>query len=266
MTWNHGGRWLGFAAIALVTTSRTEPARAPTPASLVAAARALDDRAWRDYLHLREILLARGFAGRWIAIVDGQIVPRVGDEVAPQESIEALQLLVDPGHEGALHRYLFRIGEEGEAAYHYYAPNLPWSDALGVGLFRATFLHENGSDVVFGPGRVYATRGERKHSWAYGEKGIDLVLADPTGSSSLAAIVTPSSACDGTFVLSSETAAMLGLEKFEIPGTCWYGPEGSERFACRRARVRWRVPELGVDALIPVAIWPPRPVALPAPR
>jgi hypothetical protein len=281
MTWNPALRWLAAILLAAAASAQETPPPVPPgglpipPVDLelplillevddpVAAARAQNDRAYRDYLHLREILIARGHAGRWVAILDGQILPRAGGEVVPVDSIEALHFLVDPGHEGARHRYFFRIGEEGDVAYHYYAPNLPGSDALGVGLFRATFLGEPESDVVFAPDRVYAKRGARRHDWAYGEKGIALDLADPTARPTVRAIVTPSSACDGTFVLSSETAASLGLERFEIPGVCWYGPEDGERVACRRARLRWRVPELDLDATIPVAVWPRRPANAP---
>jgi hypothetical protein len=230
--------------------------------TLTEHARSQDDVAYGEYLHVRETLIARGELGHWLAIVDGKLLPRAAnrESLAPAESLEVLLFLVDPDHTAAKHRYLFRIGEEGDVAYHYFAPNLPWSDALGVGLFRATFLDEPGSDVVFAPESVQLTRGSnsKRKSFEFGAKGIALTLADPTGATKVESTVTPSSACDGTIVLSSETAERLGLERFEIPGVCWYGPDGGERFACRRARLRWRVPELDLDATVPVAIWPRR--------
>ena len=230
------------------------------PDDPVALARAADERAFQQYLHAREVLIARGFLGKWIAIADGMLLPVADGKLAPADSLDALHFLIELDHGTSPHRFVFRVGEEGDVAYHFFAPNLPWSDALGTGLFRAAFSDETDVKIVFAPDRVYATHHGKTHSWPYGEKGIPLELADPSGSIKVPAIVTPSSACDGTLVLSEETAAKLGLTKFEIPGTCWYGPEenGDSRFACRRARLRWRVPELDVDVLVPVAIWPKR--------
>ena len=228
----------------------------------IAAARMQDDAAYALYLHQRELLIARGSAGRWVAIAEGELLPRKGEAIAPAEELPTLLALVDTLHPAALHRYLFRVGEEGDVAYDYYAPNLPFSDACGMGLFQATFLAEPESELVLAFDRVYAKRGERRHSWAFGEHGIALHLEspgeDPVGGRGLDTLVTPSSACDGSFVLSAESAAKLRLELFEIPGVCRYGKlDGMKE--CRRAHLRWRVAELELDAVVPVAIWPQRP-------
>lgn len=249
---------LPLRALALLFAAAA-PAALPPPSSArerLVAARRQDDGALLQYQHQREELILRGWLGRWVAIADGELLPKHTRLVKPAVSLDALLEELERDHPKALHRYLWRVGEEGDVRCEFFAPNLPGSDALGMGLFQALDLAGGEAKVVISSDTVFVTRGSRSHPFPYGERGIPMHLADPTGARLLDAIVTPSSACDGTIVLSPKSADALGLARFEIPGIARYGPDEAPLHACRRARLRWRAPELDLDAEVTVAIWP----------
>ncbi|MBI1850753.1 MAG: hypothetical protein HYR85_10455 [Planctomycetes bacterium] len=128
------------------------------------------------------------------------------------------------------------------------------TNAIGGGILKQ--LHVDAWSVV--NDHLSWTIAGKTHRFATDDADglrVDLDVTDPAGAIASSVRVVVSGSFDGMLVLEPDAAARLHLERFEIPGTAVID-RGSHRIECRRARVRVRLPDVGVDALVPVAIWP----------
>jgi hypothetical protein len=210
----------------------------------------------------RERLVERGSAGRWLAIAGGQIVPRgPGTESegdlrgvpAPVATLEELLAKLAKAAPDAKHRFVFRVGEEGETSASYVSPTLPGSDALGAGFFQ--WIGEE-YQPTFGPNATWIVRGDRRADLVCQGYQFELPCSDPGGAHAEKPTFGFSNPFTGTIVLNAATARRLGTELFEIPGVARLGPGPTDGVSCRRARVRVVLPAIGLDRNVPVAVWP----------
>jgi hypothetical protein len=251
---------------ALIWPAPGSPLAAAPPATFddpIARERAADEEEYASgYVPWRERLVERGSAGRWLAIASGQIVPRgPGTESegdlrgvpAPVATLEELLAKLAEAAPDAKHRFVFRVGEEGETSASYVSPTLPGSDALGVGFFQ--WIGEEYAPT-FGPNATWIVRGDRRADLVCQSYHFELPCCDPAGAHAEKPTFVFSSPFTGTIVLNAATARLLGTELFEIPGAARLGPGPTDGASCRRARVRVVLPAIGLDRNVPVAVWP----------
>src|SRR5262245_25424324 len=81
-----------------------------SPTATIESERARDDDAYSGEYDWRREILFHQHAGEWAAIVGGEIL-------APFPTLEACAAEAEKRHPKALHRYVFRIGEDGEVRY-----------------------------------------------------------------------------------------------------------------------------------------------------
>ncbi len=86
---------------------------------------------------------------------------------------------------------------------------------------------------------------------------MEVTLSAPPGKDARKLKVIDSTGFNGMAVLDPALAGSLGLSLFEIPGTVTI-EGGLGTLKCRRAHVRFAVPELDVDRIVPVAVWIPQ--------
>ncbi|MCI0588883.1 MAG: hypothetical protein L0323_18840 [Planctomycetes bacterium] len=207
----------------------------------VAAQRARNEAFFQsDYLERREGLVAR-HAGGWIAIV-------AGEATSPAETLADCLRAADARDPKALHRFVFRIGEEGPVAYRLGGAGA--RNLIGMEFFgRLDIRH-----VEFKlEGAVICRRGEKTKVFPWKDLYIPLPLGEPGGTSVRPIRVSPSTAFTGVALLEPAVADELGLARFEIPGEVPLEQFGV-RFVCRRARVRVQIPELEIDEVLPVLV------------
>lgn len=203
----------------------------------------------REYLRSKERLFAE-HAGEWIAIAVGRLLPV--DErgrLAPAPSFDECVRAVDAQAVEALHRFVFRIGEEGDVLYSD-------SSATPRSIVGGTLRSSLGVSPTFDAGRseVRWTREGRTHAFPLAADRFVLLLADAAGVHALDARVAESATFGGFLVLEAPFADLLRAPLFEIPGRAFLDtPSGMHEL--RRTRLRVRVPELEVDALVPIAAW-----------
>jgi hypothetical protein len=226
----------------------------PAPKPLDAdAARACNDEAFARYLACKENLVA-AHAGEWLAITGGKIVPTDARTFrpAPLKSFEECVKAAEAASPSTAQRYLFRVGEEGDVRYDMSSGlsdnviGLGLLDRLGVGAW--SFVDHTVTWQVGDKSQRFA--GDTDEGLR-----IDLDVGDPAKAIELRLRVVDSSGFNGIAVLEPDLATKLGLERFEIPGAARID-FGSHRVECRRARIRVRLPDVGVDELVPIAIWP----------
>jgi hypothetical protein len=210
-----------------------------------------DERAKNDAAYEQEFLwqketLFQQHPGEWIYITGGEVSKTFA-------SVSACAEEADKKFPGAAHRYVFRIGEDGLVRYDVTTlleEGQP-KNLLGNG-FRS--LLEITLEEV-DDGLVLKRHGKsRTFKWQRASHVRGVELLDPLGSESLTIDATLSGS-NSILLVDTPTAGRLRLARFEIPGSARIDSgDGAVRF--RRARVRIRLPEIDVDDMIPVAIWP----------
>ncbi|HET6203276.1 MAG TPA: hypothetical protein VFI25_10795 [Planctomycetota bacterium] len=210
---------------------------------LVAAQREKNERFFlSDYLERREGLVERS-AGKWIAIV-------AGESTSPAETFADCLRAADARDAKALHRFVFRIGEEGPVAYRVGGATDP--NLVGLRFFGYLDIHP--MEFKFADGQLTCWRGERSKVFRIEDNRIPLLLGVPGGTSVRPIRVGASTGFTGIAVFDAASASELGLTRFEIPGEVTL--DGSfGRSVCRRARMRVQIPELEIDEILPVAVW-----------
>ncbi|MBL8841059.1 MAG: hypothetical protein JNL90_05940 [Planctomycetes bacterium] len=202
-----------------------------------------------DYLRQKERLFP-DHAGQWIAIVAGRLLPIDSrGRLAPTPDYAACLAAADAADPAALHRFLFRIGEEGDVVYSdgYATPRTMVGAAL-----KQRFAITSSFDAA--ARAILWTRAGRSARFAVEREQIELRLSDPAGRAVVVTRVADSASFGGFLALEATFAGLLDAEKHEIPGRVLLRT-GAGLEEARRARVRLAVPELELDELLPAAVW-----------
>ena len=229
---------------------------APEPRTPLDVARELNELTYEDdYLRVKERLVPEQL-GRWIGIVGGRIVPE-GErgKFQPAETFEACIKAADAADREALHRFIFRIGEEGDVIY---ADVSSQPRTVIGGAFRSKFGIAASFDAR--AGELKWTRAGKSKSFKLEHDQFELLLADPSGRQSMGTRLSDSSSFAGFVALDANTADLLDSERFEIPGRVLLRSDRGV-VELRRTRVRIQVKDLDLDELVPAAAW-----VAPAPR
>ncbi|MBI1850755.1 MAG: hypothetical protein HYR85_10465 [Planctomycetes bacterium] len=225
----------------------------PPVDSAVDAERAQNVAAYETaYLSQKELLVA-DHVGEWAAIVGGELL-------APFPTMAACIDAADKKQPRALHRFVFRIGEEGDVRFKSIAGIWLGQPRNAISL-NFVLADEHlivdfagpGADMTWG----HAGKTTKVH---WDEKNfIELDLADPTGTKRERVPLILSGRFNETVGLDPTVAAKLGLERFEIPGRGFSKDilVGGQPFECRRARVRIHMPEIDYDETFSMVIFPP---------
>ena len=235
----------------------SDPADSPVPDQVtdpIAEARAIDEIAFEsDYLRQKERLFP-DHAGQWIAIVGGRLLPvdEKGRLVPTPEFAKCLAAAdaADPAGKLALHRFLFRIGEEGDVVYA--DASASPRNVIGTGFHAALAIR-----AVFEPksNELRWTRGDQSRTFTLDHDRLELLLSDPGGKQSMGVPLADSSSFPGFLALEATFATLLDAHRFEIPGRVLLRtPSGFAEL--RRARLRVKETTLALDELVPIAAWP----------
>lgn len=210
----------------------------------VEEARARNQRCFdEDYLALKERMFD-DHAGRWIAIVDGALLPRVDESVRPCATLEELVAALGPTTAQTRHRFLWRIGEEGRVRHAFTLCDRPVfaGHALFLLLGHVWILPDS---VVQGD-----PRGETRRLGTGFEPVLDLALSTPDSLRKLPIQAWAANLYGGTLSVTPQVAAELDLALWEIPGEA----EMIGVREMRRARLRIGVPAAGFERVLPVAV------------
>jgi hypothetical protein len=246
---------------------RAEPVAALAPAAPAESARTAAERAeneagYRTHVHgMRQFLLHRHL-GEWVVIAGGRAFPvnEHGTMVRPARTMEEADAAARAAVPNARHRFVFRIGEEGDLEQSLGGAEIP--HVLGVS-FIAELERPDVEMRGLGPGQpIYFVKdGARTELTAKGPDNRMFLrpeVGPPGGRGRAAALYGLSTGFSGYVVLPSETAAAAELDLWEVPGKIRI--DGLFQSGdCRRARARFRFPKTDLDFLLPVAIWPERP-------
>jgi hypothetical protein len=229
------------AALTATTVRAGPPESAPAPAPVespeLVAARAKDLAAYEA----AKGSLSRDDAGAWVVIAGGKIAAK-GKDLAD----------VKPAAHDAAHRFVFRVGDEGDRdglLNNWRAPRLaglPFVRALGVGFE----LDPNGS--------VSLTKGEERATFESHSPfpRIRANIASPDGTPLAAEGAKLPELFLGTvgpeLVITPDDAVSLHLERWEVPGTLQVF-RGS--IPCRRVLVTVSIPGITGDATF-IAAYP----------
>jgi hypothetical protein len=203
-----------------------------------------------DYLRMKERLIPQQL-GRWLAIVDGRVLPSDDrGRPSPTAKMEDCLAVADGVNARPLHRFVFQIGEEGDVLYA--DSSRTARSAVGSAL-RSSLNVTAGYDAR--SGELTWTRGGKSRHFALDHERFPLVLSDPLQRNSMATHVVDSSGFGGFVVLEAVNAALLEGARYEIPGHVLLKTGGGMQ-ELRRMRVRVTIPELDVDVTVPAAAWP----------
>ncbi|HET6164266.1 MAG TPA: hypothetical protein VFG37_11400 [Planctomycetota bacterium] len=203
-----------------------------------------------DYLRMKERLIPQQL-GRWLAIVDGRVLPSDDrGHPSPTAKMEDCLAVADGVNARPLHRFVFQIGEEGDVLYA--DSSRTARSAVGSAL-RSALNVTAGFDAR--SGELTWTRGGKSRRFALDHERFPLVLSDPMQRNSMATHVVDSSGFGGFVVLEAVNAALLEGARYEIPGNVLLKTGGGLQ-ELRRMRVRVTIPELDVDVTVPAAAWP----------
>ncbi len=244
------GALLVAGILGLARKGSLQPAQAEVPTKADQERARNDERYEKEYLHRKDVLFIQ-HPGDWISIVRGKLSD-------PFPSLIACAAAAEKEHPSAAHRYMFRIGEEGDVHYDGPAPLEPCQPLNVVGgtfkaLFHIGFAWQAGGDDAW---LAWERSGKRRtFQWKRPSRITGLEIADPLASTRAELAVVDSGSSTALLLLDTPTASALGLERFEIPGRAVVD-YSSERIQCRRARARVRVPEIDLDETVPIAVWP----------
>lgn len=203
-----------------------------------------------EYLRVKERLVPDQL-GKWLAIVNGRIVPSDSHgRPEPAATMESCLTFADTVDEKALHRFIFRVGEEGDVLYAdpaHSARSVVGSALKSLLAISSTFDVRNSEVSWIREGKVHRFKLEKEH--------FPLLLSDPVGRQSMQTDVADSSGFGGFLALEASTAVVLDGPRFEIPGRVLL-KTGDGFQELRRTRVRVKIPDLDVDVVVPAAAWP----------
>jgi hypothetical protein len=230
-----------------------QPAQDDVPDDPTDEERMRDESAYEQFYLRQKERLVRDQLGKWIAIASGRLLPAdARGHVQPAASFEECRKAIDVAAPEALHRFVFRIGEEGDVVYadNSTQPRCVIGSAFKVSLGVTATFDARAMQMTW-------TRGPDRHAFELEQGLLQLMLSDPTARQSMGVRLSDSSGFDGFVLLDATTADLLDTEKFEIPGRALLKTGGDRPFvALRRARIRIALPELHLDDLIPAATWP----------
>lgn len=258
---------LGVASQGAVHVAAEEPPKAPpAPPGAVAydaaktqAEREANEAGYREHvLGIRHRLLNEHL-GEWVVIAGGKPWPvnEHGTVVRPPPTMDQAVAAAEKGAPGARHRFVFRIGEDGDLEEQLGGAEVP--HVLGVWFY----MHLERPDVEvrgLGPNQPihFVKGGVRTEITAKGPDHRMFLRPEvgaPGGQGRADALFVLSTGFGGYTTVSAETAAAGSLHLWEIPGRLTI--DGVFRKgACRRARARYRFPGTDLDFVLPVAIWP----------
>jgi hypothetical protein len=203
-----------------------------------------------EYLRVKERLVPDQL-GKWLAIVNGRIVPSDSHgRPEPAATMESCLAFADTVDEKALHRFIFRVGEEGDVLYAdpaHSARSVVGSALKSLLAVSATF------DVR--TGEMSWIREGKMHRFKLDHERFPILLSDPVGRQSMQTQVADSSGFGGFLALEASTAVVLDGPRYEIPGRVLL-KTGDGFQELRRTRVRVKIPDLDVDVVVPAAAWP----------
>jgi hypothetical protein len=255
---NAAARFASIVGVAaLVVACAHADVAAAAPARSVGDERRADEEAYRARYLPAQPHLVEHSRGRWLAIAEGRIVPSVGDVVSPAATMEAADAEARRVAPGAVHRFVFQVGEEGDVEGDVGGCEL--DHEMGV-KFIALLERDDVRIRGFGPNQpIHALVGSEWRELTV--KGPDdRMFLRPEVGAPLADGRATETYCVGTgsteFVtMSGATASAAGLERWEIPGTARI-TDAMQRGDCRRARARFRWSGSKLDFTVPVAVWP----------
>ncbi len=230
-----------------------DPAARPPDPAAERAERLANEAAYREqYLPVRTRLKA-DHLGKWIVIARGVMLPANERRTfpAPAATMEEADLAARAEAPAARHRFVFRIGEEGDEKE--FLGGTEVRHVLGVAFLAAWEGRGTlGPNVSLLLDRV----GQVSQRAADGRPFVRAAVLPPSGVGGAEEEWGLSTGFNGYAVLSPATAERVGLALWEIPGSVRI--EGVLQSGdCRRARARLRIPPGGgVDLEFPVAIWP----------
>lgn len=265
----------------------------PVDEAGLARLRTADLTAYRTQYLPEKARLERDAAGRWVVIQAGAILRAVDGEIttfpdalSAGDAADLLALMVHrratstDGATGefpatlpawAAHRYIFAIGSDGDAKQFLggSGQRLVLSHAVMTDIDQLTINAARRTISVTRADGVVRTGGY------VGGLGPQLCVtcADPGGRASTSAVFQLSSGYAGPALVTPSFAESLQLQRWEIPGTIRI--EGMlAADDCRRATMRIRERDLGIDERVEVVIWSvdgqrrrlPKPVAPKAAR
>jgi len=232
---------------------RAPPPPAPAP-NAVESERAVNEKAYGEQVLGMAGSLKAEHLGEWIAIAGGSLWPANEGRtlVAPAATMEEADAAARREVPGALHRFVFRVGEDGDEDHDLGGSEVPHT--LGV-----AFLGAWEGRAALGPNVALILDGKKVSTRAEdGRPFVRAALLPPAGDGGVEADWVLSTGFSGFAVLPAETAERAGLALWEIPGTAHI--DGIlQKGDCRRARARIRIPAAGGLVIdMPVAVWPAR--------
>lgn len=225
----------------------------------VAIEREANLAAFREhYLPIKEHLLAAESPG-FVCLVGGQLLP-VDEQgrVVPAATLELADRAARAAVPDANHRYLWRVGEEGEIRYFL---GMAEGDRV-IGRSLALALSRSLKDAEWWCGAnegVFVKVGDK--TLHLGPRGsgppmVETRIAPPATGEPKAANFLYSTAFDGYATLDAATADLQGLTLWEIPGTMVLN--GDDTRPLRRARARFSFADNTMTARVPIGIAPTR--------
>jgi hypothetical protein len=208
----------------------------------------------------RQQALQLAHKGKWVVIADGKLIPRwrdagwrpFDDHAAADK--EATRLVPE-----AQHRFIWRIGEEGDREI----------DLGGCELTQILGTHGMAAHPMLDR-PLFSTNAPLRFRWQDREVTVGIesddrrpfvrpLLGDPTGTTHQHETLCVSTGSTGSIMLRGPVADALGLQRWEIPGAAlvtsilFWQPTG-----CRRACVRMRIKAEGfdLDHVFAAEIWP----------
>jgi hypothetical protein len=254
--------WLGPRVLA--DEPPQKPAPAPPPALAYDAARTQAEReanevGYREHVAGMRNRLLNDHLGAWVVMAKGKAFPvnEHGTMVRPAATMGEAVAAATKAAPDAAHRFVFRIGEEGEWQEPLGGAELP--HVLGV-WFLMQFERPDIEMRGYGPNQPihFVKNGVRTEITAKGPDHRMFVrpeLGPPGGAGRADALYGLSTGFGGYGVMAAETAAAASLHLWEIPGHITV--DGVfQKGTCRRARARFVFKGTDLDFLLPVAIWP----------
>jgi hypothetical protein len=226
------------------------------------AERVANEVGYREHIAGSRQYLLEKHLGQWVVIAGGRAFPvnESRTAVRPAATMEEADAAARAEVPDARHRFVFRIGEEGDL--HQQLGGAELSHVLGnwflAELERPDVVMRGlgpGQDIQFvkGDARIEITvKGPDDRMFVRPEVGA------PGAAGRAEEAYVLSTGFGGYAVLAATTAVSGSLHLWEVPGKI--AIDGVfQKGECRRARARFRFPGTDLDLLIPVAVWPETP-------
>lgn len=265
--------WIGAVALVVMISGVAYQAAAEEPpgqaakdpvlaydAALTATERAANLAAYETHVMGMRHFMLHEHLGHWVVIAGAKAFPvnEHGTAVAPAPTMEAAVAAARTAVPKARHRFVFRIGEEGDLTQSLGGVELP--HVFGVWFMAA--LEPHVEMLVFGGGRpiTYRKGDVRKAITVKGPDSRTYVRPEvgaPGSKGRAEALYCLSTGFAGYTTVPHKTAVAASLHLWEIPGHITVSGV-FQKGECRRARMRIKFPETDIDLLLPVAVWSER--------